>query len=137
MVPLGFLAIRASSQMVRLPRNVLVPAILMMCVVGAYAINNSLFDVGLMLVMGILGFILEAMGFPVAPIVLGLVLGPLLEQNFMISLIKSEGNLALFFSRPVSAVLGALTVAVWLLPVASVVWRLLRHRRAAPQPAEG
>jgi putative tricarboxylic transport membrane protein len=102
-----------------------------------YAINNSLFDVGLMLVMGILGFILEAMGFPVAPIVLGLVLGPLLEQNFMISLIKSESHLALFFSRPVSAVLGALTVAVWLLPVASVVWRLLRHRKAAPQPAEG
>jgi len=133
MVPLGFLAVRASSQMVRLPRNVLMPAILMMCVVGSYAINNSLFDVGLMLAMGILGFALEALGFPVAPIVLGLVLGPLLEQNFMISLIKSEGNLALFFSRPVSVVLGVLTLLVWFLPLASLAWRLARPRKATPE----
>jgi len=122
MVPLGFLAIRVSSYLLRVPRNILLPAILMMCIVGAYAINNDLFDVGLMLAMGVLGFILEANGFPVAPIVLGLVLGPLLEQSFMISLIKSDGNLALFVSRPVSLILGILTVIVWLSP-------LLRHLR--------
>ncbi|MCX7839635.1 MAG: tripartite tricarboxylate transporter permease [Anaerolineae bacterium] len=117
MIPFGFLAIRASSYLLRVPRNVLMPAILMMCIVGAYAINNDLFDVGLMLLMGVLGFVLEANGFPVAPIILGLVLGPLLEQNFMISLIKSEGNLALFFSRPVSMILGTLTLIVWVSPL--------------------
>lgn len=117
MIPMGFLAIRVSSHLLRVPRNILLPAILMMCIVGAYAINNDLFDVGLMLVMGVLGFILQANGFPVAPIVLGLVLGPLLEQSFMISLIKSDGDLALFVSRPMSMLLGILTLLVWVSPL--------------------
>lgn len=117
MIPMGFLAIRVSSHLLRVPRNILLPAILMMCIVGAYAINNDLFDVGLMLVMGVLGFILQANGFPVAPIVLGLVLGPLLEQSFMISLIKSDGDLALFVSRPMSMLLGLLTLLVWVSPL--------------------
>ena len=129
MVPFGFAAIRASSYLVRVPRNVLMPAILVMCIVGAYAINNDLFDVGLMLAMGLLGFVMEANGFPVAPIVLGLVLGPLLEQSFMISLIKSDGDLMLFYSRPVSAVLGVVTLFVWALPLAPLLRRLLRASR--------
>jgi putative tricarboxylic transport membrane protein len=131
MVPLGFAAIQLSSQILRVPRNVLMPVILMMCMVGAYAINNSLFDVGVMLVMGVVGFLLEAAGFPVAPVVLGLVLGPLLEQNFMISLIKSEGNPALFVSRPISAVLAGLTLVVWTLPAASALRGVARRARVA------
>ncbi len=123
MVPFGYLAVWVSSHLLRVPRNMLMPAILLMCIVGAYAINNDLFDVGLMLVMGLLGFILEANDFPVAPIVLGLVLGPILEQNFMISLIKTQGDLTLFFSRPVSIVLGIMTIVVWLLPIVSLVRR--------------
>jgi TctA family transporter len=91
------------------------PAILLMCMVGSYAVGNDLFDVGVMLIMGMVGFILETNGFPVAPIILGLVLGPIIEQNFMISLIKSQGNLLLFFGRPMAALLGAMTVAVWLM----------------------
>ncbi len=135
MVPLGFGAIAVSSQLLRVRRNLLMPAILMMCIVGAYAINNDLFDVGLMLVMGVVGFLLEAMEFPVAPIVLGLVLGPLVEQNFMISLIKSEGHLGLFVSRPISAVLAALTLLVWMLPVLTAVrgWRRRGAGAAAPE----
>ena len=72
-----------------------------------------------MLVMGVLGFALESLGFPVVPVVLGLVLGPLVEQNFMISLIKSEGYLPAFVSRPVSLVLAGLTFVVWALPLVS------------------
>lgn len=119
MVPLGWMAIRVSTHVLRVPRNILLPAIAAVCVVGAFAINNSLFDVGVMLVMGILGFALESLGFPVAPVVLGLVLGPLVEQNFMISLIKSEGHLLAFVSRPVSLVLAVLSCVVWALPLAS------------------
>ncbi len=130
MVPFGFAAIRASSHLLRVPRNVLMPIILLMCIVGAYAINNDLFDVGLMLVMGLLGFLLEANGFPVAPIVLALVLGPLLEQSFMISLIKSEGDLTLFFSRPVAAILGTLTLVVWILPLVPLAKKLITVRQA-------
>ncbi len=127
MIPLGYLAIRASGHIMRVPRNVLMPCILTFCVVGAYAINNSLFDVGVMLAMGVLGYVMERHGFPVAPIVLGLVLGPIVEQNFMTSAIKTHWDLWAFFSRPIGNALAALTIGLWLLPLVST----LRARRRA------
>ena len=117
MIPFGYLAIKASSQMLRVPKKILMPAILMFCMVGSYAINNSLFDVGTMLLMGVVGFFLEANGFPVAPVVLGLVLGPILEKNFMMSMIKTDWDFLPFFYRPVSAILCSLTIIVWFFPL--------------------
>jgi TctA family transporter len=102
--------------MLRVPKNILIPAILMFAVTGAFAINNSVFDIGVLGLMGIVGYFMEKNGYPVAPIVLGLVLGPILEQNFMTSMIKSDWNLGLFFVRPISAILGGFTVIVWLFP---------------------
>jgi putative tricarboxylic transport membrane protein len=66
-----------------------------------------------MLAGGILGWLMEENGFPVAPVILGLVLGEMLEQNFMTSMIKADGSLMGFFSRPIAAVLGALTLLTW------------------------
>jgi TctA family transporter len=129
MIPFGFLAIKASGTMLKVPRNILMPAILMFCIVGSFAINNSLFDVGLMLAMGILGYFFEANGIPVAPIVLGMVLGPILEQNFMVSMIKTEWDLIQFFTRPAAALLGALTILTWLVPLYPL---LLRRPGEAP-----
>jgi putative tricarboxylic transport membrane protein len=134
----GFLAIRGSSYILRVPRNVLLPAIAMFCMVGAYAINNSLFDVGVMLAMGMLGYVLELHGVPVAPVVLGLVLGPILEKNFMMSMIKTNWAVTQFFSRPIAAILGVLTIAVWLAPVYPRLinaWRLSRGSAAAHSEA--
>jgi putative tricarboxylic transport membrane protein len=128
MIPFGYLAIKASGLMLRVPRNILMPAILMFCVVGSFAINNSLFDVGLMLAMGILGYFLEANGIPVAPIVLGMVLGPIVEQNFMVSMIKTNWDLPQFFSRPTAAVLGTLTVLIWVVPLYPLLRARLRAR---------
>jgi putative tricarboxylic transport membrane protein len=130
LLPLGYLAIRYSSLVLRVPRNILMPVILTFCVVGAYAINNSLFDVGIMLVMGVLGFFMERHGLPVAPVVLGIVLGPIVEKNFMFSVIKTEWQFAEFFSRPVSAVLIVLTLTTWF--VAFVKPLLDRWRAARP-----
>jgi TctA family transporter len=107
--------------------TLLLPGILIFCIVGAYAINNSFFDVGVMLVMGVVGYLFEANGFPVAPVVLGLVLGPIVEQNFMVSMIKTNWDVTQFVSRPVSALLAALTLATWVLPLLPA---LLRRRRA-------
>jgi TctA family transporter len=123
MIPFGYFAIKASGTMLRVPRNILMPAILLFCIVGSFAINNSQFDVGLMLVMGILGYFFEANGIPVAPIVLGMVLGPILEQNFMVSMIKTEWDLTQFFSRPAAAILGGLTILTWLVPLVPFVTR--------------
>jgi len=68
--------------------------------------------------------------YPVAPVVLGLVLGPILEQNFMVSMIKSDWNLGLFFVRPISAILGVITVIVWLFPFYATF--LERTKKSSP-----
>jgi TctA family transporter len=117
LIPFGILAIRAGRQVLRVPRNILMPTILMFCIVGSFAINNTVFDVGIMLATGVMAYFMEANGIPVAPAILGLVLGPLLEENFMVSMIKSEWNPSYFFHRPVSAVLGIVTIALWLSPL--------------------
>lgn len=123
MVPFGYLAIKLSGTILKVPRNILMPAILMFCIVGSFAINNSFFDIGVMLVMGILGYFFENNGIPVAPIVLGMVLGPIVEQNFMISMIKSEWDLTQFFTRPAAAILAALTILTWLAPLFPILFR--------------
>ena len=86
------------------------PTILMFCVVGSFAINNSAFGITVMLVFGLLGFVMEENGFPIAPTILGIVLGPMLEENFVTSMIKSGGSFAGFFERPISGTLGVITL---------------------------
>ncbi|MFV0474570.1 MAG: tripartite tricarboxylate transporter permease [Pikeienuella sp.] len=127
LLPLGFVAIRLSRRILTIPQNLLMPVILMFCIVGAFAINNTVFGVTVMLVFGLLAYIMEENGFPVAPAILGIVLGKMLEDNFMSSMIKADGDLLGFFSRPIAAGLGALTLALWLLPP---MLALIRRGRA-------
>ena len=91
-LPLGWGLIKIAKNVLHVPRSVLMPVILLFCVVGAFAINNSVFDVGVMLVFGLVAYFMEANGFPIAPTILGLVLGGMLEQNFVTSMIKAEGT---------------------------------------------
>jgi putative tricarboxylic transport membrane protein len=117
LLPFGYLLIRVARNVLHVPRGVLMPVILLFCVVGAFSINNSVFDVGVMLAFGLLAYVMEANGFPIAPTILGLVLGGMLEQNFVTSMIKAGGNPLAFFERPIAAVLGVVTIAIWLTPV--------------------
>ena len=125
MIPLGILCIKASKRILKVPRNILMPLILLFCIVGTFAINNSLFDVGVMLVAGVVAYLLEENEFPIAPAILGVVLGGMLEENFITSMIKSDGNLMAFFERPIAATLGVMTLLVWCAPLA-----LKRMRRS-------
>ncbi|MEW6254336.1 MAG: tripartite tricarboxylate transporter permease [Pseudomonadota bacterium] len=127
MIPLGLLALKAGTALLRVPRRVMMPVILLFCIVGAYAVNNSLYGVLLMLVFGVLGFLMEEHDVPIAPCVLGIVLGKMLEESFVTSMIKADGNLLAFFERPIAAGLGVLTLAVLLMPL----WAALGRRRAA------
>ena len=81
-----------------------------------------------MLVMGVLAYLMEENGFPVAPTILGIVLGTLLEDNFMSSMIKADGDLTGFFSRPIAATLGVIVIALWLVPMIRFVIRRFSHR---------
>ena len=128
MLPLGWAVIRASRHILKVPRRVLVPIILMACMVGAYAIQNSLFDVGVMLSMGLLGYVMEENDIPVAPAILALVLGKVIEFNLVTTLIKSDGNWLWLVNRPIAAGLALVTVAIW----AATLYALLK-RPAAPR----
>jgi len=124
MLPFGWGAIKVAKQILRIPAALLMPLILLFCIVGSFAINNSLFGVAVMLAAGIAGFFMERWGFPVAPTILGVVLGTMLEEQFFSSLVKADGNFMVFFERPIAGTLGALTLLIWLWPLA----RLLRRR---------
>ncbi|MBK5206956.1 MAG: tripartite tricarboxylate transporter permease [Polaromonas sp.] len=126
MLPLGFLTIKLAKKILRVPRNILMPLILLFCIVGAYSINNSAFDVGIMLFFGLLAYVMENNGFPIAPVILGVVLGGRLEETFISSMIKSDGNVIAFFDRPIAGTLGVLTILVWSMPI---VMRLLRKKQ--------
>ena len=123
MLPMGILCIKAAKKILKVPRNVLMPVILLFCTVGTFAINNSLFDVGVMLAAGLLAYVLEENEFPIAPAILGVVLGGMLEENFITSMIKSNGDFSAFFSRPIAAFLGVSTLLVWFVPVLLKAWR--------------
>ncbi len=116
MIPLGFACIKVAKRILQVPRRVLMPVILLFCIVGTFAINNTVFDVGIMLAAGVIAWVMEENGFPVAPAILGVVLGEMLEQSFITSLIKSDGHFLAFFERPIAATLGVLTLGAWFLP---------------------
>lgn len=130
MIPLGILCIKAARRILKVPRNLLMPIILMFCIVGTFAINNSLFEVGVMLVAGVIAYVLEENRFPIAPAILGVVLGGMLEENFITSMIKADGNMLAFVGRPIAATLAAVTLLLWFTPVATG-W-LRRRNVAAP-----
>jgi TctA family transporter len=130
MVPLGILAVLAARRVMTVPQPVLFPVILLFCVVGSFASNNTLFDVWLMLGLGLVAFVLEENDFPLAPMILGLILGPLVEENLMQSLIKSGGGFMAFFERPIAGTLGAVTLGLWALMLAFALGRWLRERAA-------
>jgi TctA family transporter len=129
MLPLGWAAIKGAGKLLRAPRRILLPVILLFCIVGSFAITNSPYGILVMLIFGIVGWLMEENGIPVAPLVLGIVLGELLEQSFLTSMMKADGDPSAFFTRPIAGTLGVVTLAVW----AVIAWRAIREsrRRAA------
>ena len=89
----------------RVPYPLLYPAILIFCVLGVYAVNGSVVDIGIMTVMGALGYLLRKFDFETAPVVLGLILAPMMEMSFRQSLSMSSGSYAIFVNRPIASVM--------------------------------
>ncbi|MCM3759965.1 tripartite tricarboxylate transporter permease [Alkalihalobacillus oceani] len=113
----GMLGIRLFTKVLLVPKAFLAPIILVLCVIGSYSLNNSYFDVWVMLVSGIIGYIMLRYGFPASPVILALILGPMMEANFRRALVMSEGSYSVFFSRPISATLIILGLFTLLTPL--------------------
>ncbi|MCL2381918.1 MAG: tripartite tricarboxylate transporter permease [Treponema sp.] len=103
MLTLGLSGIPLFIKIVQVPKKILVPIIAVLCVVGSFAINNNFLDIVVMLSAGVFGYILIKGGFPLSPIVLALILGPMAEGNLRRSLVMSQGNPMIFLERPFSA----------------------------------
>lgn len=101
----GLLFTRASITVTRVRNKVLAPVIVILCVIGSFAINNSIFDVFMMFTFGILGYLMDKIGMPAAPMVVGLILGNMLDTSLFQSLAISHGSWAIFITNPISAVL--------------------------------
>ena len=107
-------------RLLTVPYHLLYPGMLFFICIGVYSVNNSTFDVMLTLIFGLIGFGMMRFGFPAAPLLLGFVLGPLIEENFRRALVLSRGNLDVFVSRPVSATFLGLTLLVLLASIPQV-----------------
>ncbi|QEG40874.1 tripartite tricarboxylate transporter permease [Roseimaritima ulvae] len=112
MLPIGWLAIRLGARIVRIPKPYLLPVIVLFCVTGSYALNGSLVDVTTMLVMGLIGYGLSRYGFPLGPVVLGLVLGGPLEERLIQSLTAAAGSPLGLVDRPIAIVLAVVATII-------------------------
>jgi len=117
MLLLGLLGARLFVNMLRIPSALLAPMILVICALGTYSATNAIADVWLMLGFGVMGYVLSRSGYPMAPIVLGAILGPLAESSFRQGLLISQGRIGYFFSSPISMILVAAIIAILALPL--------------------
>jgi putative tricarboxylic transport membrane protein len=130
----GLVLVRPLLWVLLIPRERLMPVVLVLCTVGAFAITQRLFDVWVMLGAGLVGFVLRELRFPMAPLVLGIVLGELLDKNLLRGLVLSGGDLTPFFTRPISAALFATTLVAALWSVPAVSNRVRAAFRGAGRP---
>jgi len=126
MLAIGFLGLKALVRVVSVPPRLLLPVVLSFCVIGSYATQNSAFDVLLMLLFGLVGYVMRKLDVPVAPLVLGFILGPLVEDYLRRVLVLDDGSVLGVFARPISGVLFSLMLVMLLSPL---LQRLLREGR--------
>jgi putative tricarboxylic transport membrane protein len=138
MCVIGFFWIRVVVRVLLIPQYLLNAIVVLFCLVGAYADRNSISDVWMILIFGMVGYLFEKFDFPIAPMVLGAILGPIGESNFMRSMIVHHGHWTAFFTQRLSAALLMVSAVAFLLPV----WRTMRdwfrrRRQQRPKPDGG
>jgi putative tricarboxylic transport membrane protein len=118
----GKIFIKGFVQITRVSQEILIPVLLVLCVIGAFASNNTVTDVYIMIIFGLFGYFLRRFEFPLTPMVIALVLGPLAEENLRRALILSEGDFTTFFVRPISAIFLFISVSTLLWPFIKKHW---------------
>ena len=129
----GSVAIRLFRYIAEVPRTVLLPTVFMLCVFGVYAVNNNVFDIGVMFAMGWLGYFMMRNNIPAAPFLIAFILGPLLEDNFRQAMLMSGGSGTILFRSPITWFFWALTA----LTVAALIRSGLQQNAAAKYLREG
>jgi TctA family transporter len=119
------------AAVLRVPFAAIAPMIVVSCAIGAFAIQNAMFDIWLMLLFGVIGYVFKKIGIPLAPLTLALVLGNRAEDSFRLSMISSEGDLSVFFSNGLVGSITGLALLMLFWPLISAVFDKLRKKPAA------
>jgi putative tricarboxylic transport membrane protein len=119
------------AAILRVPFSIIAPTIMVICAVGAYTINNAMFDIWLILAFGVIGYIFNKLSYPLAPLVLALVLGDMAESSFRQAMLLSQGSLAIFWSNALVGSIVSLGIILLLWPF--ITWAL--HRVWSVDPA--
>src|SRR5438445_217457 len=109
----------------RIPFSIIAPVIIVICAIGAYTVHNSMFDVYLMVVFGVIGYAFKKLGYPLAPMVLALVLGDRAEENFRNAIKGSQGDMLVFFSNGLVGGLTSLALLLLFWPLIRAGWRVV------------
>jgi len=125
------------AAILKIPFAILTPLIVVVCAIGSYAVHNSMIDIWYMLIFGIVGYVFKKLDYPLAPLVLALVLGDLSEDALRQSLIMSQGSPAIFFVRPIAGAITAVAVFFFALPLITPWWRRWRGGGGATPVAPG
>nr|MBX2879929.1 tripartite tricarboxylate transporter permease [Granulosicoccus sp.] len=132
----GLSLTRVFVLILKVPRELLMPVVFTLCVIGPYALTQRLFDIWVMLFFGLLGYVLRQMNYPMAPLVLGIILGTLLDKSLRRGLTLSNGDLAPFFTRPISLTFAIIIGITILLSVPLIRRQLATLFRPAPEKSE-
>ena len=111
------------AAILRIPFSIIAPVILVVCAIGAYTVHNSMFDVWMMLVFGVVGYVFNKLRYPLAPLVLAIVLGDKAEEGFRQALLGSQGSLGVFFSNWLVGSIMALGIVLALWPLLGGFWQ--------------
>jgi putative tricarboxylic transport membrane protein len=134
---LGYFAIKPLIWVLRLPEAATSAFVALFCFVGAYSARNSLTDLWMIVIFGVVGYLFERYRFPIAPMVLGCILGPVAENSFMTSMIAYQNDWTIFFTRPISSVVMAFTALALAWPLYRHVRGVVRAKRSGPAGAVG
>lgn len=116
MLIFGLIGINLFVRVLKVPTNILMPIVLMLCFVGAYAINNNIFDLKVALVLGLIGYLFNKVNIPTPPMLLGIILGPIIEFNFRRAMTISQNDLTTFITRPISGIFIAISILSFIWP---------------------
>jgi putative tricarboxylic transport membrane protein len=119
------------AAILRIPFSIIGPVIIVICAIGAYTVNNAMFDVVMMLVFGVMGYLFKKLKYPLAPLVLALVLGDMAEASFRQAMLLSQGSLGIFFSNPLVGSIVVLALVLLLWPLVGTAKNVLRAREQA------
>jgi len=117
------------AAILRVPFSVIAPIIIVICAIGSFTVKNAIFDVWMMVVFGILGYFFKKLQYPLAPLVLAIVLGDNAESSFRQAMLMSQGQVGIFFSKPLVGTMTVLALLLLFWPL--IAWLLSKARRAS------